>query len=196
MLAVPHWARPSAIDHGGIKGFSLLELVIVIILVVVLFLVALDRLLPLRGDAEAAHVATVIGGLRSALGLEAAARVVRDGLPALEQLQGSNPMDYLKEWPDTYIGILDPANSPHVPRGAWYFNPAAGAVGYRVRFPQYLAGKPPDPVHLRWRIELQYEDISGNQRFDADTDRLHGLRLVGLDRHRWPAPAAARAGPQ
>lgn len=169
----PH--RPTA-DQ---RGFSLLELVVVIILVIILFLVAFDRLLPLRGDAEAAHVARIVGALRSAVGMEAASRVTRDGLPALAELEGINPMGLLQEWPDRYIGEVEGGDDREIPPGAWYFDRESDALAYRVRYPEYLEGEASAPVELRWRVELQ---ITG----EGEDRRPSGLRLAPLDAHRWP----------
>lgn len=174
------------------RGFSLLELVIVITLVILLFLVAFDRLMPLRGDAEAAHVATVVGGLRSAVGLEAAQRVVDQGLAALADLEGSNPMEFLQEWPDTYVGAVENVHENEIEPGTWYFDRESGTVGYRVRFPEYLQQAPSPPVDLRWRIHLQYEDRNGNGQFDPQIDGARGLRLQPVDNYRWPDQSRGR----
>lgn len=164
----------------------------VIILVIILFLVAFDRLLPLRGDAEAAHVATVIGGLRSAIGLEAAARVSREGLPALAELEGINPMTLLQDWPDTYIGETAGPDTTEIDPGAWYFETGSEALVYRVRFPQYIEGEPESPTELRWRVTVQYEDTDGSGRFEPESDRARGLRLEPLDTHEWPGKPRGR----
>ena len=55
------------------RGFSLLELVVVIILISVLAVFALDRLLALRFEAERIGVQSVVGALRS--GLRVAAEI-------------------------------------------------------------------------------------------------------------------------
>lgn len=194
MWEVPHWAETTSRQYPAAtqRGFSLLELVIVIILVILLFLVAFDRLLPLRGQAEAAHVATVIGGLRSAVGLEAASRVVDEGLPGLAGIEGSNPMAFLQEWPETYIGPVRDSHEPEIDPGTWYFERKSGTVGYRVRFPEYLEQAPERPVDLRWRIELDFEDRNGNGRFDPETDRARGVRLKPLDPYNWPDQSRGR----
>jgi len=182
------WAVPRSVEAMKPPvqaGFSLLELVIVIILVIVLFLVAFNRLLPLRGEAEAAHVATVIGGLRSAIGLAAADRVVRDGLPALMELENSNPMRLLQEWPDRYIGAVDQPDPRGIPNGAWFFDRHTNTLGYRVRFPQYLEGEPDGPVDLNWRIEVLFDDLNGNGQLDPPVDRIHGLRLAPQHDQAW-----------
>lgn len=176
-------------------GFSLLELVIVIILVVLLFLVVFNRLMPLRGDAEAANVATVIGSLRSAIGMEAASRVIRDGLPSLAELEGINPMMLLQEWPDRYIGESEQTGAADIASGTWYFQTSTRTLAYRVRFPEYLEGAPVGPVDLRWRVVLQFEDISGSGEFDPAVDRPRGLRLEPIDAYQWPDQPRGRIRP-
>ncbi|QOC23833.1 prepilin-type N-terminal cleavage/methylation domain-containing protein [Wenzhouxiangella sp. AB-CW3] len=177
---MPHWAERSRCTKRRQQGFTLLELIIVIILVVALFLVAMQRLFPLRGDAEAAHVTSVTGTLRSALGMEAAARVVREGLPAIIELEAGNPMQLLAERPDNYLGELSTPDD--VPPGYWYFDNSANVLGYRVRFPQYLEGAPDDPVHLHWQVQVEY----GSESRDDRTPTPRGLHLVALHQYHWP----------
>ena len=176
----------------GIQGFSLLELVIVIILVALLFTVAMNRLAPLRGDAEAAHVATVIGSLRSAIGLEAASRVVREGPQGLAELEGINPMTLLQEVPEQYVGIRRTGQSNDIAEGSWYFDDVDGLLVYRVRFPQHLEASPPSPVELQWQIRLQFEDMSESGTFDPERDRVRGLGLQALHDHQWTARQASQ----
>lgn len=146
-------------------GFTLLELVIVITLVIVLFLTAWNRLVPLRGDAEAAHVIGVVGNLESALGIVASETVLHGGLESLAELADSNPMALLQQTPGNYL-----ADRPgEIPPGAWYFDRDSATLRYRVRFPQYLAGAPPAPAELGWRIH-----VTGD-------DQPTGVRLVALD---------------
>lgn len=168
------------------SGFSLLELVIVVILVALLFLFAFDRLMPLRGQAEGVQVASVVGTLRSALGLEVARRIVDEGPKAIVGLQGANPMDLLQEKPNRYVGEHAGAFSQDIEGGNWYFDPDSGVLRYRVRFPQYLENAPAPPVELSWQVRLQYADAQGNGRYDPAVDRLQGVSLVPLDAHRWP----------
>jgi prepilin-type N-terminal cleavage/methylation domain-containing protein len=168
------------------RGFSLLELVIVIILVVILFAVAVDRLMPLRGEAEAAHVASTIGSLRSALGLEAARQVTREGIDALPALATVNPMTLLQQRPDQYAGARASGRADDYLPGSWYFESDTGMLAYRVRFPQYLDGSPTQPVILRWSVDLQFDDQSGSGAFDPEHDRLHGIALIPTHTHRWP----------
>lgn len=177
MSAVPRWAEAMPRTQHQAAGFTLLELVIVIILVILLFLVAFNRLLPLRGDAESAHVATMVGTLQSAIGMEAAMRVTRYGIGQLAALDGINPMALLQEPPANYLGEDPPGT---VPPGSWYFDSSTSQLLYRVRYPQYLDRQLHSPVHLAWLVVVE---ISG------DEHRPSGIRLVPGDNPGWQTDA-------
>jgi hypothetical protein len=149
---VPRWAEISA-PPARLHGRGLLDTAIVLVLLSVFLLVASQRLLPLRGEAEAAHIQTTIGQLRAVLGLTAAEIIVRDGMDSLQALPGSNPILLLEEPPRNYQGEVFTDQRADISPGNWYFLPEYGQLGYRIRHPQYLDA--PDPVaDLRWRIEL------------------------------------------
>ncbi|NBB91649.1 MAG: prepilin-type N-terminal cleavage/methylation domain-containing protein [Gammaproteobacteria bacterium] len=188
MSVVRRWDdRPTA--QRSSSGFTLFELIIVIVLVGLLFLVASWRLLPLRGDAEAAHVATTVGAMRSALGLEVAERIVDDSLESAAELQGSNPVALLGRAPANYIGEVDSANSADIPAGSWYFHRATGELRYRVRFPRYLARPAPgESVDLSWKVRLRYLDHDDDGHYDPRMDELRGIALEALDNPIWLDP--------
>lgn len=188
MSAVPRWVEAAPATSNQ-SGFTLLELVIVIILVMVLFLTAWWRLMPLRGDAEAAHVATTVGTLRSALGLAVTERIVKESLENAAELEASNPMKLLGQTPSNYIGEIEPDAHPAIEGGRWYFDPSERLLHYRVRFPQYLEDPSVEPpVDLSWRVQLNYRDSDGNGAFDASVDSLRGIGLEALDNLGWPDP--------
>lgn len=161
------------------RGFTLLEMTLVIILVVVLYVVAVDRILPLRGDAEAAAAATVVGASRSALGMEVAARIIHDGPASVGELDGVNPMRLLSEVPDNYLGEVDGVDPANLPPGNWYFDLESRELVYLVRFGQYFRTEMPGPPRLAFRTELVY-----NER-----DRLAGVRLARVNAFVWTQSA-------
>lgn len=170
---MPRWAESGGTSANQ-SGFTLLELVIVIVLVILLFLTAWWRLMPLRGSAEAAHVATTVGTLRSALGMHVAERIVTDSLGAVAELDGGNPMPLLEQPPVTYIGEIETSRADIAP-GSWYFETQTGHLGYRVRHPQYLVEPPPEPVDLRWRIRVRRGGRQGSVRA-VTLEPLHARR--------------------
>lgn len=167
-------------------GFSLLELVIVVALIAILWLVAIDRILRLRIDAERVAMLQVLGGLRSALGLEVAERVVRRGLASVVELQGSNPMALLAETPHNYAGELDAPDPASVPPGSWYYDRRSRLLVYRVRHPEAFEGGPAQgPPRARFRVEVVWRDRDGDGRLDPGVDGIGGVRLAPVEPYRW-----------
>src|SRR3989344_9186820 len=80
-------------------GFSLLELVIVIVIISVLLVLAISRLLALMVDAERVTMETVAGTLRRAIGMRVAESIVKSKVSDLPAFEGSNPMALLAEVP-------------------------------------------------------------------------------------------------
>jgi prepilin-type N-terminal cleavage/methylation domain-containing protein len=167
------------------QGFSILELLVVIVLVSVLLVVAIERLLTLRFEAERVTVQTVIGAMRSALYIEFAGAAAKGELRRMDTARGSNPMAHLAEKPDGYIGEFYGPDAAVFEPGTWYFDLRDRAIVYVVRFPQQfvtpLAGAP----RLRLMVEPDYEDLDRNGRFDPGRDPVRGLKLVPLEPFFW-----------
>ena len=168
------------------RGFSLLELLIVIVIASVLMLVAVDRLLRLRFEAERVTVESMLTGLKSALYIEFAGAAVR-GRPDAAALEatGSNPMKLLAERPDTYAGEYADADPGSVAPGSWYFDTRQGHLVYVVRFPEQFSSALAGPARARWRVEPDFDDRDGNGRFDLGRDSARGLRLVAVEPYTW-----------
>lgn len=171
--------RPRA-RHRRQQGASLLELVIVVILFSLMLLVALDRLLPLRGQAEAAAVIGSEGNMQARLGGEVAKRVIRDGLPAVLALERSNPMALVEAKPPTWRGEFARVDAAALQPGDWAFDRSRGVLVYRVLYTQYFDGEPSDPPRAEWRIELRFAEGAGR-----DPESLRAVLLVPLGKPSW-----------
>jgi prepilin-type N-terminal cleavage/methylation domain-containing protein len=167
------------------RGFSLLELLIVIVIVSVLLVVALDRLLRLRFEAERAMVQSVIGGMRSALYIEFAGAAARGQLRSMDVAGGSNPMLRLAEKPDTYAGEFFGPDPALFEPGTWYFDTRDHALVYVVRFPQQFVSPLSGTPRARLAVEPDYDDLDRNGRFDPGRDPVRGLKLVPLEPFYW-----------
>lgn len=157
------------------RGFSLFEMVIAIALIVVLYVTVLERLMPLRGDAEAANVATMAGTMRSALGLEVAALLLDSDISAIEGLPGINPMRYLSERPENYLGEVNGVAPESLPVGNWYFDAASSELVYLVRYTDYFRTELPGPPRLVFRVVAVHND----------RDELAGVRLERVNDFVW-----------
>jgi prepilin-type N-terminal cleavage/methylation domain-containing protein len=167
------------------RGLSLVELLIVIVIISVLLVVAIDRLLALRFEAERATVQSVIGALRSALYIEFAAAAARGQMQRMDVARGSNPMLRLAEKPDGYAGEFFGAEPQLFEPGTWYFDTRDRALVYVVRFPQQFVTPLNGPPRLRLAVEPDYDDVDRNGRFDPGRDPVRGLKLVALEPFYW-----------
>lgn len=168
------------------KGFTLLELVVVILLVSILALFALDRVWNLRVEAEKATVMTVVGNIRSALGMEVAKHALKNELYKIPKLNGANPIPLLSQVPGDYIGeVTDEASLTQA--GIWYYNPQSKMLIYRVRFQEYFSSDLNAPL-IRLQVRLVYGDTNKNGKFDLRTDSIDGLDLISPDTYHWNIP--------
>jgi prepilin-type N-terminal cleavage/methylation domain-containing protein len=168
------------------RGFTLIELVVVVIAVSIMIGLALDRLLPLIGRAQRAAFLQVRAELQTALILEAADRITRGESATLPELAGGNPMRWLLRAPANYLGSLRRPEADSLPRAIWYFDEHASALVYRVgsyaRF-EPLDG-PSDRIELK--VAFVYTDRDANGSFDAAVDRFDGLSLEPVHAYAWP----------
>ncbi len=136
------------------RGFTLLELVVVITVIAVLLMVAIDHLWILQKEAEATAMEQVLGSLRSALGMKVASDLVNDDIADLRRLAGSNPMRVLAQTPRNYLGAFDGANPAGVSGGHWYFDRHSRMLIYRVRNQDYFSGGLGSPARAGFTIRV------------------------------------------
>jgi prepilin-type N-terminal cleavage/methylation domain-containing protein len=168
------------------RGFTLIEMLVVVIAVGIMAGLALDRLLPLIGRAERVAFLQVEGQLKSALLLEAADRIAAGESATLPELASVNPMSLLLEAPANYLGSLAQPDPARIPGRSWYYDEHDRRLVYRVgkltRFDP--AGGPVN--RIEFRVDFVYRDRDGDGRYDAARDRFDGLRLVPVHAFSWP----------
>jgi len=165
------------------SGFSLLELVIVVVLISVLLAVAIDRLLAMKAMAERGALEQVVGTIRSGITIRLAELMVRN--KDAMSLASTNPMLLLSERPQNYLGELFAPNPASLPPGNWYFDTHDGVLSYLVESADYFQSELPAPARARFTIQPVYEDVNGNGRYDAGVDLVRGLRLAALEPYSW-----------
>lgn len=162
--------RPAA------RGFSLLELVVVIVIISILVAVALNRLLPYIDEAERVGVLTLESQIKSTLMTTAAKRIAAGKAASIADLNGVNPMVLMLEAPDNYVGEVGGADAGSVPRRNWYFDPDTRRLVYRTgrRFGWSGVQVMADP---EFEVRVVFADRNANGLFEPGTDELYGVRL-------------------
>jgi general secretion pathway protein G len=158
------------------QGITLLEFALVVVMVGLLMWFAMDRILRLEADVERVNMQRTVAALNSALAMEFAERVVSGRLDSVQELAAANPMDWLAQVPDTYVGPLDPVDAEAVAEGRWYYDGEQGLLVYRVghvgRFETGLEGLP----RARFKVEVVGHPRDGSPQ---------GVRMVAAEPFAW-----------
>lgn len=167
------------------RGFSFLELVLVIMIISLLFILAIDKLLILRVEAERTTMQQVLGSLRSAMSIDIAAKISGNNIQSIAESEGENPMQWLSERPENYIGVKNEAEPTDIEPGNWYFDKYYGLLIYRVSNAEYFKSSLNGPAIARFRVELDFTDNDDDGEYYPDIDEIHGLRLAAVEPYKW-----------
>jgi len=161
------------------KGFTILELIVVIVVVALLASVSLSKFYRLTMRAEALGAQGMIGNVRSALSLQMVRGLSRgDNLAtwAHDGVQALYPMkDLLLEQPKNYLGVLENSNK----RGFWYDDKNSHELVYMVRNDEIVNGVTGLPKKVRWRIAAICDDLPPGKK------HILGLVLQPATPHKW-----------
>ncbi len=166
------------------RGFTILELIVVIIIISILGIFAIDRIFALRIAAEQASVKQIIGTIKSALGIEVARLALDGNMAGVAKLDKSNPMLLLSQTPNNYVGEKDKSNMINEP-GVWYFDKKQKELVYNVTYTENFKTSLKGSPRIRYRVKLIYNDHNKNKRFDARYDSIAGLDLFSVDKYNW-----------
>lgn len=87
--------------------------------------------------------------------------------------------------PSNYGGEIDGTDLDSVRQGNWYYNKQDGTLVYIIRNDEYFVTDVEGPPRLRYRLDIEFEDINDNGKFDPATDSLRGIGLNSVDTYKW-----------
>lgn len=111
------------------RGFTLFELVVVVVLVSFLATAAFSRFRSLQDAAEQAAVEANVAALRAALLIRSTELAAGNRWQEMLRLQRQNPFLLLETPPGNYAGEYAGSWAP----GNWYYLPGESAVAYVIR---------------------------------------------------------------
>ncbi len=176
----PFYLRSSA-------GFTLLELVVVIVIIGVLLVVAVNRLFPYLDEAERVSVLSIESQLKNTLVMEAAQRIVRGQSSTIGELEQVNPMSLLLQAPDNYIGERRAA-ADSLPERRWYFDSERKRLVYRIGEPYTPAARDKHWNNPEFEVRVIFQDRDADGVFSPTKDELYGVRLLRMAGSEWLAP--------
>lgn len=161
------------------RGFSYLELVIVIALIATLIAVAAHRLVPYAAEAERVALQRLESQLRNVLVLEAAQLIARGQSNRLGELDFVNPLALVLEPPGTYLGELNAPTHALLPIRSWHFDTSTRRLVYRAG--RGFEATDGAPVIYQYVTRVTYADRDNDERYSIGIDEFQGVRLYRLD---------------
>ena len=167
------------------RGFTFLELVVVITIISAIAVVALNYYYKLLVDVERTSMEHDLGVMRSAISMQVAGHFVAGNMPGLRKLVDSNPMDLLADKPNNYLGVISHYKLEDIEKGNWFYDSQLQILIYLVRNQLYFETSLEEPARARFKIFPVYSDrkLEGGVR-----KYISGLTLKELEPYRWLRP--------
>ena len=166
------------------RGFSALELVIVIAVISVLVVVVLHYYYKLLVDVERSTMELDLTTMRSAISLQVADHFAKGTLSELKKLIRSNPVDLLDKKPVRYLGVISHYKLDDIEKGHWFFDAEKSILIYLVKNQLYFETALNSPLRARFAIEPVYS-LGGQQ---GQKIYITGLSLEKQEPYRWLNP--------
>ena len=167
------------------RGGSVLETLLVLGLVGALVLVALDRFVTLRVEAERVAMEAVVQALQAAALQRTLHNRASGERRIAAALQGGNPMLWLERTPLNYLGEQAGPDPATIPGGQWYFDSRSRWLVYRVEHEAYFDTALPGAARVRFKLGMANADTNGHGRLPPTTDEGQGLTIEALDHYAW-----------
>jgi len=140
------------------RGFTLIELVVVICVVALLFGVALDRLQRYQELAERVAMEQNLAAINVALTWKFASLVVSGRGAAIEKEIGANPIQLLARPPEHYLGELYAPDLSTIAGRSWFYDRRSGELVYVPGLTRWLTFPPGSAGKLSFRVALTEPD--------------------------------------
>jgi len=172
--------------HAAVKicrGFTLLEMVIVVCLVAILASMALQKLMWYQGQAEKAAMEYTATMIKSALWLESANMMMTNRADEIVKLVERNPINLLAEKPANYLGEVDVNDISTLAGGNWVYDVRNRQLAYLVGRKTYFTPSQDGGYVVRYGINVLYGEIDlSSGKYEK---YIAGITLKPLSSYNW-----------
>lgn len=133
-------------------GFTLFELLGIILLVSVLSLLLYDRFLGYQALAEKTVMEMTVINMRSGLQWRVGELMIEGRADKMASLLDENPIKWLVAPPPNYIGAFQNPEQHPIPGNAWYFDTRRHELIYRQGRDSIFTADPGHAMRLRFRV--------------------------------------------
>lgn len=139
------------------SGFTLIELIVVTIIIVIVMGVMLNRFTYYQEQAEKAAMENMAGALQSALTLQVGQVLTRGRMSDLAALAEDNPMNWLQQKPHNYAGEFYALTPRAVDSGNWVFDLKSRELVYVLHNSKYFKPGKEGYKWIRFHVVVNYE---------------------------------------
>jgi prepilin-type N-terminal cleavage/methylation domain-containing protein len=164
------------------RGFTLLELAVVVSIIGVLAAVLLNRAPFYQEQAEKVAMEQMLGTLRSAMHIQTAALFAKGRGEDIPNLLKQNPMNWLMEKPANYKGEYFAPSPQDIEPGNWYFDLQSGELIYSVYNNEHfrMENSERSEVHFRARLVTSIQENG-----KAADNAIEGTAFEPVVPYRW-----------
>ncbi|HAN57317.1 MAG TPA: hypothetical protein DCQ77_14505 [Betaproteobacteria bacterium] len=167
------------LDRGKQLGFTLFELLGIILIVSVLSLLLFDRFLGYQALAEKTVMEMTVINMRSGLRLRVAELMMQDKMNEIGSLVHENPINWLAAPPPNYIGAFQNPEQHAIPTNTWYFDTRRRELVYTLGHDPILEAEPAHETAQRFRIAaVERPLVNGG----GAVPKVEGVTLVRVAR--------------
>ena len=152
-------ARVRLRPAGGLAGFTLFELIVVICIVSILAGILLNRLEVYKEAAEKAAMQQTAAAIKSALQMRVASYMITGRDKEIENLRNENPVSWLQEKPADYAGEFYADAYARVRPGSWYFDLSRRELVYVVNLGANFKPRADARKWVRYRVRIEYDTV-------------------------------------
>jgi prepilin-type N-terminal cleavage/methylation domain-containing protein len=166
------------------RGFTLLELIVVITIIVLLMALFLDRALYYMEQAEKTAMEEVAGSIQSALTMQYGQVLTRGQPSDVAALAQDNPMNWMQKKPRNYAGeFFDPAPQAVEP-GNWMFDLKSRDLVYVMRNANYFKPGKDGRKWIRFHVAVEHE-ATRLPSLKKTLPELTGIVFEPVERYSW-----------
>jgi prepilin-type N-terminal cleavage/methylation domain-containing protein len=166
------------------RGFTLLELIVVITIIVLLMALFLDRALYYMEQAEKTAMEEVAGSIQSALTMQYGHVLTRGQPSDVAALARDNPVNWLQKKPLNYAGeFFDPAPQA-VESGSWIFDLKSRDLVYVMRNANYFKPGKDGRKWIRFHVAVEHE-ATRLPSLKKTPPELTGIVFEPVERYSW-----------
>ena len=165
------------------RGFTLIELIVVVAVVGILATIALDRLIWYQGQAEKANMEYTASMIKSGLRMSAASLMMAERSEEIANLAKRNPIDLLAQKPENYLGALDGTNLAVLQRGKWFYDTSRQQVIYVIDQRYNFRPAVTDDFTVRYGVKVVYGEMELTQ--SNRLGYIAGITLAPLSNYAW-----------